>query len=534
MTSVHRNHHRRIAAGVLGVATALTFGSAAFAAPANAAAPAQATAPIVGENAPGAIKDNYIVVFRADSAEARRVAAAAGELAEEYGADVRRAYGTAVKGFSATMTAAEARRLAADPAVEYVEQDRVVTMSTSQTSPPWGLDRIDQRALPLTKTYGYAGTTSNVTAYVLDTGIRTTHKDFGGRARNGYDFIDNDAVADDCNGHGTHVAGTVGGKTYGAAKEAKLVGVKVLNCQGVGRYSQMIAGIDWVTAHAVKPAVANMSLGGTASKALDDAVRRSIASGVTYVLAAGNENVDACTKSPARTAEAITVGATDSADRRASFSNWGTCLDIFAPGARILSTSKAGDTATATMSGTSMAAPHVAGAAAVVLAASPNATPAQVRDALVNGATTGKVTGAGAGSPNRLLYGAVKVSGGTTTPPTTASTVCQKKQTTNVRTMAKKSVTSALTVDCAGKASAKTKVAVNIKHTYRGSLVIDLVAPTGKGLRLKSASSDTGDNIVATYTVNASAYARKGTWKLKVTDTRSGHTGYLDAWTLTL
>ena len=219
-------------------------------------------------------------------------------------------------------------------------------------------------------------TASQVTAYILDTGIRISHADFGGRARDGRDFIDNDAVASDCNGHGTHVAGTVGGAKYGVAKDVKLVAVRVLDCEGSGSYSQIIAGIDWVTGNAVKPAVANMSLGGSTSTALDDAVRRSIASGVTYAVAAGNDNIDACKKSPARAA----AGDHGRRDRRAatpapSFSNFGTCLDIFAPGVKILSAGKSGDTATATMSGTSMAAPHVAGAAALVLAAQPGGHP---------------------------------------------------------------------------------------------------------------------------------------------------------------
>jgi subtilisin family serine protease len=257
---------------------------------------------------------------------------AAGDLARQYGGAVRQSYKNAVKGFSAKLTERAAKRLAANPAVDYVEQDRQVAATGTQANPPsWGLDRIDQASLPLNGSYTYPNAASNVTAYVIDTGVRISHADFGGRAVNGYDFIDNDPVANDCNGHGTHVAGTVGGTSYGVAKGVKLVAVRVLDCQGSGSYSQIIAGVDWVTRNAVKPAVANMSLGGSAGSTLDNAVKASIAAGVTYAVAAGNSNADACNTSPARLPEAITVGATDSADARASFSNYGACLDLFAP-----------------------------------------------------------------------------------------------------------------------------------------------------------------------------------------------------------
>jgi subtilisin family serine protease len=241
-----------------------------------------------------------------------------------------------------------------------------------------------------------------VTAYVIDTGIKYTHQDFGTRASFGYDAVGTGGV--DCNGHGTHVAGTIGGSTYGVAKGIKLVGVRVLNCSGSGTNAGVIAGIDWVTAHAVKPAVANMSLGGGASSALDAAVSRSISSGVTYAVAAGNSTANACYSSPSRVGPAITVGATTSTDARASYSNYGTCLDIFAPGSSITSDWYSTNTATNTISGTSMASPHVAGAAALVLANNPAFTPAQVRDSLVGKATANVVTNAGSGSPNRLLY----------------------------------------------------------------------------------------------------------------------------------
>jgi subtilisin family serine protease len=377
------------------VALSAFTGAAALAAPDDGS--------IRGANVDGAIKDNYIVVFKSGSAAARTVDSSAAGLARSYGAKVRHSYSTAVRGFSARLTEAAAKRLAANPAVDYVEQDRAVTLAGTQTNPTWGLDRIDQTALPLNTTYTYPNTASNVHAYILDTGVRISHSDFGGRAANGYDFVDNDAVAQDCNGHGTHVAGTVGGSTYGVAKSVQLVAVRVLDCTGSGTYSQLIAGIDWVTANAVKPAVANMSLGGPAGSVLDNAVKASINSGVTYAVAAGNENVDACTTSPARLVEAITVGATNSSDARASFSNYGTCLDLFAPGVSITSASSASDSGSTLMSGTSMATPHVVGVAALYLAANPTHTPTQVREALVTAASSGRVSGAGTGSPNLLL-----------------------------------------------------------------------------------------------------------------------------------
>ncbi|MEU1860917.1 S8 family peptidase [Streptomyces gardneri] len=345
-----------------------------------------------------AVENSWIVVLKDGSTRAA-----------DLGATPKHVYRSALKGFSTTMSQARAARLAADPRVAYVEQDATVRVADTQTGATWGLDRIDQRDLPLSTTYTYDTTASNVTAYIIDTGIRTSHGEFGGRASVGTDTVGGGQNGQDCQGHGTHVAGTVGGAKYGVAKGVKLVAVRVLDCNGSGTTAGVIAGVDWVTANAVKPAVANMSLGGGANASLDDAVRRSIASGVTYALAAGNGNflglpAKACNYSPARVAEAITVGATDSADKRASFSNYGTCVDLFAPGVSVTSAWKDSDTATNTISGTSMAAPHTAGVAALYLAANPAATPAQVGTALVNNATSGKVQDPKSGSPNKLLH----------------------------------------------------------------------------------------------------------------------------------
>jgi subtilisin family serine protease len=309
-----------------------------------------------------------------------------------------------LKGFAASLSPQALEALQKNPDVAYIEADQTVSISASQSPATWGLDRIDQRNLPLNNTYIYNYTGSGVRVYVIDTGIRRTHTQFGGRAYLGTDTVGDGQNGNDCNGHGTHVAGTIGGSTYGVAKAVRLYAVRVLNCSGSGTISGVIAGVDWVTQNRVLPAVANMSLGGGASSALDTAVNNSIAAGVTYAIAAGNSNANACNYSPARVAAALTVGATDSTDARASYSNYGTCLDLFAPGSSITSAWNTSDSATNTISGTSMATPHVAGVAALYLQRYPSASPSTVGSAIINGATTGKVTNPGTGSPNRLLY----------------------------------------------------------------------------------------------------------------------------------
>ena len=359
-----------------------------------------------------AIKGQYIVVLSDDSdpdTESIR-------LSRDFGGDRRGGftYRKAIKGFSVRLNETQAARLAEDPRVEFVEEDSEIAAAATETAAPWGLDRIDQRDLPLDTTYTYNATGTGVTAYIIDSGIRATHTEFGGRVTAGFSVINDGHGTDDCDGHGTHVSGIVGAATYGVAKNVTLVPVRVLDCSGNGTISGAIAGIDWVTSdHAAgAPAVANMSLVGNASRSLDRAVGRSIKDGVTYVVAAGNNNLDACNFSPARLASAITVGAITNTDARASFSNFGSCVDVFAPGTDITSTYNLSDTAIKTISGTSMASPHVAGVAALFLETSPAASPATVSAAIVNSATPDHVSNAGTGSPNSLLNSLL-----TATPP---------------------------------------------------------------------------------------------------------------------
>jgi aqualysin 1 len=380
----------------LAFAAACSDGARApLAAPGAGSAPLLSTAP--GTSIPGA----YIVVLN-DGADARSVAAVAG-------VSPKHVYTTALDGFSATLNQGQLVALQHNPNVKWIEPDQVMELSSTQTGATWGLDRIDQRNLPLSTTYDYTPTGTGVRAYIIDTGINTAHTDFGGRASIAADYIG--GGSDDCNGHGTHVAGTVGSTTYGVAKDVTLLGVRVVDCTGTPNNSTVIAGIDWTAANAVKPAVATVSLASATSSTVDVAINGLINSGVITVVAAGNSNANACNYSPARVANAITVAASTASDGRWINSNYGTCVDVFAPGVRIVSTWIGGASAIDSISGTSMAAAHVAGVAALYLQGNTTASQATVASAIINSSTPNKVVSPGTGSPNRLLYSPLTVPG---------------------------------------------------------------------------------------------------------------------------
>lgn len=343
------------------------------------------------------IPGEYIVVFKDDVGD---VPGLTQRLAAQHGGTVRFTYTSALRGFAASMSAQAADALANNPNVAYVEQDQVMTADATQTGATWGIDRVDQRNRPLSGTYTYATTASTVYAYIIDTGIYTSHTQFGGRAANVYDAFGGNGQ--DCNGHGTHVAGTVGSSTYGIAKSVRLRGLRVLNCSGSGSTSGIIAAVDWVRANRVNPAVANMSLGGGYSSSLNTAVTNLVNSGVFVAVAAGNSAANACNYSPASASGTITVAASTSSDARASYSNYGGCVDLYAPGSSITSTWLNGGTNT--INGTSMASPHVAGVAALYKATYGNASSSTIASWLINNATTNVISGNVSGTPNRLLY----------------------------------------------------------------------------------------------------------------------------------
>ncbi len=373
------------------------------------------------------IQGEYIVVLREEAAALATeadmrsgvpmVETVANDMARAHGARVQETFSHALRGFVVQADDRSLVRLLMDDRVAFIEENGKVSINqTTQPNATWGLDRIDQRDLPLNGTYTYDTTASNVYTYIVDTGVRPNHNEFGNRVLSGFTAINDGRGSSDCNGHGTHVAGTVAGSVYGVAKAARIVPVRVLGCTGGGSNAGVIAGMDWIAANHVKPAVANMSLGGGASTATDNAVTNMRNAGVTVVVAAGNENQNACNVSPARAASAITVGSTTTNDTRSNFSNWGSCVDIFAPGSNITAAWHTSNSALNTISGTSMAAPHVAGVAALFLANNPNATPAQVENAVISNSSTGKLSGINTGSPNRLVYSRFGGGGGSPEP----------------------------------------------------------------------------------------------------------------------
>ncbi|HCA88534.1 MAG TPA: serine protease [Streptomyces sp.] len=400
--ATHKRYGKRKLMIAVSAAAAVT-GATLMALPAGAAAPVEGK--VYGTNAKTAISGSYVVMLK-DSGDAKAFRATdKKDLAKEYGGELKRNY-SALNGFAATgLSQSEAEKLAGDPAVGKVVQNKKFSINGTQENPPsWGLDRIDQTETAGDSAYNYPDSAGEgVTAYVIDTGVRVTHEDFEGRATHGFDAVDGDDSADDGNGHGTHVAGTIAGAAHGVAKKASIVAVRVLDDNGSGTTDGVVAGIDWVTKNHQGPSVANMSLGGGADPALDAAVRAAIASGVTFGVAAGNESTDASGGSPARVEEAITVASSTDGDQQSGFSNYGSVVDLYAPGSDITSTWNDSDSGTNTISGTSMATPHVVGAAAVYLGGHTDATPADVATALTDGATPDAISDPTGDTPNKLL-----------------------------------------------------------------------------------------------------------------------------------
>ncbi len=486
------------------LAAAALTGSMAQAA--TAAAPG--LAPLTTASS-SAVAGSYIVMLK--NGVSTSSAQDATKRASGYGGKVYRQF-PALKGYAAQLDAGELAKVRTDPSVAYVEQDRVVSLSATQSNATWGLDRIDQRNLPLSTTYTYTPTGAGVKAYVIDTGILTSHQQFSGRTAAGYSAINDGRGTTDCNGHGTHVAGTVGATTYGVAKGVTLIPVRVLGCNGSGTNAGVIAGMDWVANNRSGPSVANMSLGGGASQATDDAIARMTSRGITVVVAAGNENQNACNVSPARAPSAITVGSTTRTDARSSFSNFGSCVDVFAPGSDITSAWYTSTTATNTISGTSMASPHVAGVAALYLQGDPSASATTVTNAITGTSTTGVVTGAGSGSPNRLVHSLL--SGGGTQPPPTGG---------------------ACSTTVGGSVSSRTEVqAVSFTTTASGTHTGCLTGPSGTdfdlyldkwngsswvevaaGERSSSTENVTYNGTAGQYRWTVYAYSGSGTYSLK-------------------
>ncbi|GGS15263.1 MULTISPECIES: S8 family serine peptidase [Actinokineospora] len=473
----------------------------------------------------------FIVSLKAGeaTASAASVKSTSASLAAEYGGRLDTVFTASMSGFLTwDMTATEARRLAADPTVKKVYQVGTARAYDVQENAVWGIDRIDQVDLPLDRKYHYNGTASNVTVYVTDTGIKTGLADFEGRASVGADFVTEDGQ--DCNGHGTHVAGTIGSKTYGVAKKAKLVSVKMLgvNCGATAPDSAGVEAIEWVTANAVKPAVVNASWGFDTADIGDDALAGLNRAGIPFVAAAGNNNSGSCSFGPGNEPSTINVGGTNSSDGKYSLSNYGSCVDILAPADGVISLSLGGGSTG--MSGTSMASPHVAGVAALYLSTNTSATPQQVNDTLRANAIKDTINSPGAGSPN-LLVNTMFLGDGNPPPPCEGGTKGDDVAIPDTNT----AVTSDLVFsNCTGNASASTSVKVDINHTYTADLKVELVGPSGRAFLLHApAGIGSAAGIHQTFTVDASGEAKNGTWRLRVTDIYRHDTGVIDTWTLT-
>ncbi|MBC6451050.1 S8 family serine peptidase [Actinokineospora xionganensis] len=516
---------RRALLGALAVATAV----AALAPAAASAAPPEGK--VVQARQHWAAGWYNVQLHDAAGASAESVQSKAQSLISEYGGTVQSTWNRTIQGFSVRgLSEGAARRLAANPAVKAVYETGTARGADVQDNAPWTVDRVDQTDLPLNTKYEYNATGEGVTVYNMDSGTRISHAEFEGRATNGYDFFDKDSVAQDCHGHGTHTASASVGKTYGVAKKAKLVALRVFDCSNSGPDSLVIDAVEWIDANGQKPAVVNMSLGQYEAGIGDAQIKASIQKGFIYVFAAGNNNgADACGYSPARVTEGLTVASTEKNDSRSGFSNIGTCVDLFAPGGSNVGASYGSDTATRTDQGTSFSAPLVTGAVALYLQSHPTANQAEVNKAIIDAATSGKVTNAGTGSPNKLLY----TKFGTTPDPS-----CAKQSNTTPVSIpdAGSAVTSTISVTgCTGAGSATAQVEVAITHSYRGDLVVELVAPDGTAYRLKESSpADHVDDVRATYSVNLSSETKNGDWKLRVQDVYRFDTGSVQSWSLTV